>query len=195
MLILQFIITVLIADFVTGLLHWLEDAYGHESFPITGRLFTKPNILHHHDPRYFTRNSWWQSSWDLLCMGLIILAVAACCGLLTWHVWLFVILGVNANEMHKWAHRTPRENGRLITLLHRLRLIQGPRHHARHHTDPKDSHYCTLTELLNPLLDGIHFWSGLEWLIRVTLGIRRRVDKSVASHHAQSNVDDSVPAI
>ena len=64
-IVLQAAATILIADFFSGLFHWLEDAYGREDYPITGRLFTKPNILHHHDPRYFVRHSWLQSSWDL----------------------------------------------------------------------------------------------------------------------------------
>jgi hypothetical protein len=88
-------------------LHWLEDAYGREDWPITGRLVTKPNILHHHDPRYFTRYGWFHSSWDLMCLGLLILAVAWLFGVLTWQVWLFAILGSTANQIHKWAHRTP----------------------------------------------------------------------------------------
>jgi len=56
-IILEIVITFLIADLVSGLLHWFEDAYGQEHWPITGRLITRPNILHHYDPRYFTRHS------------------------------------------------------------------------------------------------------------------------------------------
>src|SRR5213078_3383108 len=105
MVVLEVIITLLVADFVSGLFHWLEDAYGREEWPITGRLVTRPNILHHHNPRYFTR-----------------------------HVWLFVALGVNANQIHKWAHRSPVENGPIITFLQCIWLLQTPRHHAQHHT-------------------------------------------------------------
>src|SRR6266516_73074 len=107
MIILETIATVLIADFVTGLVHWLEDAYGLENWLITGRFITKPNMVHHHDPRYFTRNTWLHSSWLLLCIALLVLLAAWLSGLLTWQVWLFVILGANANQIHKWAHRTP----------------------------------------------------------------------------------------
>src|SRR6185295_9793570 len=64
-IVFEILLTVLAADFVSGLVHWLEDAYGREHWPITGRLVTRPNILHHHDPRYFTRHNWLQSSWLL----------------------------------------------------------------------------------------------------------------------------------
>src|SRR6266567_1132990 len=109
MVIFEIIGTVLVADFLSGVFHWLEDAYGRENWPITGRLITKPNILHHRDARFFTRHGWWQSSWLLLCLGLVVLAGAWACGMLTWQVSLVVILGINANQVHKWAHRMPSE--------------------------------------------------------------------------------------
>jgi hypothetical protein len=182
------IVTVLIGDFVSGFFHWLEDAYGREDWPITGRLITKYNILHHHDPRHFTRNSWLESSWIMLCIiGLIVLAAWAL-GVLTWQVWLFAALGVNINQIHKWAHRTPAENGRLITVCHRLHLLQTPRHHAGHHTDPKNSHYCVLTNFLNPVLDWIRFWQGLEWVIWKLFRVRRREDASVGTSRMTRSV-------
>jgi ubiquitin-conjugating enzyme E2 variant len=185
--IIEIIAAVLVADFLSGLFHWLEDAYGHENWVITGRLITKPNILHHHDPRYFTRHGWFQSSWLLLCFGFALLASAWLLGALTWRVWLVVILGTNANQVHKWAHRTPLENGPVIAMLQRFRIVQTPRHHARHHTDPKSSHYCVLTNALNPILDGMRIWDGLEWLMRVLFGVRRRLDKSISANLRNSS--------
>jgi plasmanylethanolamine desaturase len=187
-IVLEIIITVLIADFISGCLHWFEDAYGHEDWPITGRLITKPNTLHHHDPRYFTRHSWFQSSWDLMCLCAVILAVAWLCGVLTWQVWLFVVLGSNANQIHKWAHRTPAENGLIITFLQHIRLLQTPRHHAHHHTNPKESHYCVLTNFLNPILDGVGLWQRVESLIWKLFRVRRRVDKSVSQVHSRAEI-------
>src|SRR5437879_6333673 len=111
MIILRILATVMVADFASGFFHWLEDAYGKEDWPVTGRLITKPNIVHHHDPRFFTRHSWLHSSWLLLCICLVILLIAWLCDVLTCDVWLFVALGANANQIHKWAHRTTAENG------------------------------------------------------------------------------------
>lgn len=180
-IIVGFAACVLCADFASGFFHWLEDAYGREDFPVTGRLFTKPNILHHHNPRSFIRNGWWQSSWDLTCLAALVVVGAWLLGHLTWQVWLFAFLGANANQIHKWSHRTPQENGPLISFLHRCRLVQTPRHHACHHTDPKNSHYCVLTDFLNPILDGLHAWELLERVIARLFGISRRIDTSLAS--------------
>lgn len=172
----------LAADLVTGIVHWLEDVYADESMPFIGRHVARTNIIHHHFPRHFTRLTWWQSSWLLCGLAAVFLLAAWGFGFLTWHAWLFALLSANANQIHKWAHRTRAENGPVITVLQRIRLFQTPHHHARHHTDPKDCHYCTISNLLNPLLDRINFWGGLEILVTRTTGLQRRPDTSVSGH-------------
>jgi hypothetical protein len=151
-ILLQGVGVLLLADFVAGLVHWAEDTYADESVPVIGPVLARPNIIHHHFPRYFIRLSWWQSSW-LLCLvsgGLLLAAWTT--GHLTWHVWLFAFLSANANEVHKWAHRSRTENGRIISFLQ---------------------------DLLNPVLDRLGFWSGLERVLLKTAGLRRRPDTSV----------------
>jgi plasmanylethanolamine desaturase len=175
----QIVATVFAAEFVAGLVHWFEDAYVRENTPLIGRFVGRPNTIHHHFPRYMTRHSWWQSSWDLTLLATTLVIAAWCFGLLTWQVWLFAILAANANEFHKWEHRTRKENGRLISFLQDIKLLQTSRHHALHHTDPKNSHYCTTTNLLNPVLDTLRFWDGLEWLLAKTIRLHRQPDTSV----------------
>ena len=177
--ILEFVATVLAAEFIAGLVHWFEDAYIRENTPLIGGLVGRPNIIHHHFPRYMTRHSWWQSSWDLVLIAGLLLVIAWKLNWLTWQVGLFACLTANANEFHKWSHRTRVENGRLISCLQDLLILQTARHQARHHTDPKNSHYCTITNYLNPCLDGLHFWEGLEWLLAKTIHLERRPDTSV----------------
>lgn len=177
--ILKILGCIFLVDFLSGFFHWLEDAYGNEDWPITGNLITKPNILHHHDPRYFTRYSWLYSARVLLFMGAVVMAAAYWGGFLTWTTWFFVLIGVNANEIHKWAHRTKAENGKLIAFLQRLGLLQSPAHHGQHHRGLKNSAYCVITDYLNPVLEVIRFWPTLEWLIYLLLGVSRRPDLSV----------------
>jgi plasmanylethanolamine desaturase len=176
---LQIATTVLAAEFVAGLVHWFEDAYVREDTPLIGKIIGRPNTVHHHYPRYMTRHNWWQSSFDLLCVSMFLVGVAWCLGLLAWQVWLFAVLSANANEFHKWEHRTRKENGRLISFLQDIKLLQTAKHHALHHTDPKNSHYCTTTNLLNPVLDTLRFWDGLEWILAKTIHLNRRPDTSV----------------
>lgn len=182
LVLVQMVAIVLAADFVGGFVHWVEDAYIRENTPLVGQLIGRPNTVHHHFPRHMTRYNWWYTSRDLAVVSAVLVIAAACAGWLTWQVWLFAILAANANEFHKWEHRTRKENGRLISFLQDIKLLQTAKHHARHHTDPKNSHYCTTTNLLNPVLDGIHFWGGLEWLLAKTIRLERREDTSVRGH-------------
>lgn len=170
---------ILAADLTAGLIHWIEDAYVREDTPIIGGWIGKPNTVHHHLPRRMTRNTWWQSNRDLLLAMCALVIGAAMLERLNWHVWLFAIVGGNANEVHKWSHRTRKENGWLITWLQDLRLLQTPQHHAIHHTNPKDMKYCPITNVLNPVLDGLRLWVGLEWLLEHAVGLKRQPDTSV----------------
>lgn len=170
---------ILLADFAAGLIHWIEDAYFTEDTPVLGRLLIRPNIIHHHYPRFFTRYTWFQSSWDLLILGAVVIAGAWAFNVLSWQVWLFVAVSINANEIHKWSHRTRKENGPVISKLQDWHILQTPHQHALHHTDPKNTYYCPVTNLLNPVLEKIRFWAGLEWVIWRITGIRHREDTSV----------------
>ncbi len=174
--------TILIADFMTGFVHWMEDAYIREDWPVLGAVVARPNILHHHLPRHFVRKTWLQSCGIELAAGAVLIAAAWGLDLLTWHVCLFALLVGNANEIHKWTHRSRRENGRWISLLHDLRVLQTPKHHAIHHTDPKSTHYCVITDFLNPPLERIRFWVRIECSLRKLAGFRRRADTSNRRH-------------
>ena len=98
---------------------------------------------------------------------------------LTWQVWLFVLIAINANQIHKWAHCNPRENGLLVTFLQKIHLLQTQRHHARHHSGLKDSHYCPVTNVLNPVLDQLRVWKTFERINEVVFGLKRRPDPTV----------------
>ena len=175
----QVVVVVGLADFVAGLVHWAEDAYFDEDTPVIGPRIIVPNIVHHHLPRYFTRLSWWRSSRDLLLVGGLLLLAAWPLGLLSWQLLLFVAVSVNANEIHKMAHRTRAENGWFISKLQDWRVLQTPRHHGLHHSDPKNTYYCPVTNYVNPLLEQVQFWDRLEALIALRTGVKHRHDTAV----------------
>jgi plasmanylethanolamine desaturase len=164
--------SVVLADFVSGVVHWAEDTYARFKPRRKLRvinLIARDNEVHHRRPRDFLKRTWWESSWDLLLIGALIIAAACALGHLSVAVLLFVLLSVNANQMHKWAHRNPRENPLLVTWLQRTHLLQSPRHHGKHHGGKKDSHYCVVTNFLNPLLEELRFWRRMERVVaRVT---------------------------
>ena len=167
---------VALADFVSGFVHWAEDSYGNVDTPILGKHAIEPNLRHHRYPREFLRNGYWQSSWDLWMIGMVVLAIAWFFNALGWEVCLFVALAVNANQFHKWAHRNRTENGLIVTALQRARLLPTQAHHAGHHRGLRNSHYCTVTNFVNPVADKLDLWRGLERLITRVSGVLPRVD-------------------
>jgi ubiquitin-conjugating enzyme E2 variant len=178
-ILLKIIVTWLITDWVSGFVHWVEDSYGHPFQPFVGRRVTKPNLLHHYRPRAFVNNSWYASAELLLAACVVSLLIALVLGRLTPMVILAAVLGANANQIHKWSHCSKHENGALIVALQRLKFIQSPDHHSKHHLNRRDSHYCVLTDFMNPILDACKFWRGLENLVNRLLGIKKRDDDAM----------------
>ena len=171
---LDVILVVLAVDFGSGLLHWLEDSNGNPHWPVTGKWITAPNILHHDASGAFTENSWLRSAAVLLVIGAVVIAGAWLIGALTWQVLLLVAIGVNANEIHKWNHLPRKGRSKLVIALQEVRLLQTAKHHGKHHVGSKDTHYCVVTNLLNPVLDAVQFWHGLEWIVERSLVVSRR---------------------
>lgn len=67
---------IFLVDFVSGVIHWFEDSYGRPEWPLSGKWITIPNIIHHHDPTYFTKHSWFKSTEVLLAPGAAAILVA-----------------------------------------------------------------------------------------------------------------------
>ncbi len=171
----EIVAVVLLADLVSGLVHWWEDSYARvDRGPL--RRLAVDNLRHHLRPREFLAKGYWESSWDLWLLAVAVVAASVALDAFSWHVALFAALSANANQIHKWTHRTRDENGGLIGGLQRLHLLQTPRHHSRHHQGARDSHYCVITNFLNPLLEEVQFWRRLERAIECVSGLRRRSD-------------------
>lgn len=168
--------TLVAADVLTGLVHWWEDAYAQESWPVLGPLVAAPNLLHHRDPRAMTRQSWWKNVDVPVVLGVVVLAVAAALHHLTWQLSLGIALAAVTNLVHRWAHQSPAENGRLVTWMQDVGVLQSRAQHALHHRWPRTSHYCALTNLVNPVAERLQLWTRLERAIETLTGLQRRVE-------------------
>ncbi|MEZ5978834.1 MAG: fatty acid desaturase CarF family protein [Planctomycetota bacterium] len=166
----------LLTDLVSGVVHWAEDTFGTERTPVVGPLIIAPNEEHHARPAAMVAKSWWQTSWELWCASAAIVVVAWALGALTWEVGLFAALCANANQVHKWTHMRRRDVPRPVRWAQRAGLLQSPRGHAAHHRGAKNTHYCTLTDWLNPLLERVNFWRRLESVTVPLFGAPRRAD-------------------
>ena len=177
----MFIITkvlsvVFLADFVSGFFHWLEDVYAKPGMLFIHQIAVD-NELHHTRPREFLKKNWLESSWDVGLVSIFLMTIAWWTNTLTWPIVLFVVLSTNANQIHKWAHQNSKENNAVVRFLQKYYVLQTTRHHAKHHSKEKNTHYCVITNLLNPVLEKVNFWRQLERFNLVVFGL-----KTNASH-------------
>lgn len=166
-------ISVVFADLLSGIVHWLEDTYGNPNskFLGIGKHIVVPNLVHHFKQRELIKGRWYDRIWTSAVFLLILLAVLYAFGLTSRIVYITFAIAVWGNEIHCWSHRTPQENGKIITFLQRYYIVQSPKQHAKHHKAPYSGNYCAMTPFLNPILEAIYFWRILEFLLRI-LGIK-----------------------
>ncbi|MEO0818291.1 MAG: fatty acid desaturase CarF family protein [Pseudomonadota bacterium] len=168
----------MLADFVSGVFHWFEDRYGNPKWPILGATI-RANQEHHHRPRAFLNGSFLKRNREVFFIGAAFFAAFWALGWLNLFTGSAVAFGMFANEFHRAAHRSPKENGHLISAVQKTGLAQSFAHHAAHHRKGKDTHYCVMTNYLNPALERVRFFQTLEVIIKRLTGIVPRLDDSV----------------
>lgn len=157
----QLLLGWLIADLLSGLVHWLEDRVLWVGMPLLSRSVVEPNRLHHREPDAFLAQS-------LLARNSTTWAAVAAIAL-AWHmiasfswVWIGALAGgLAVTEVHVRAHRTSGLRG-YYRALQEIGIVQSAAHHWQHHRYPMDRRYCVLTNWLNPLLDRAGIWTRLE---------------------------------
>lgn len=162
----QLLLGWLLADFLSGVLHWAEDRFGpgREGWPLIGRHVFAPNLLHHSDPTAFLESGFIGRNWTTWAVALPIAALLVLAfGPQPW-IFSAAIAGGLANEIHAWAHRKTMAP-RWALALQKIGLMQSPRHHAVHHVPHHRRHYCIISDWLNPVLDHFEFWFSIEKLL------------------------------
>ena len=165
--------SLLIVDLITGILHWAEDTW---TAPGASKLLdtwvVRDNIEHHRRPGTIRAGDYWSTNRVCIVLALVVTGVLAALHVHAWQAYLIVALLSQSNQIHLWAHssRAPLP----VRLFQHVGLLQSPAQHAQHHKKPYAMRYCTTTNYLNPLLDAVAFWRGLEWLFeRCGLTVRR----------------------
>lgn len=150
----------LIADFLGGVAHWIEDRYFRLDWPLIGKHITAPNELHHREPRAFLNQGYWSRNWTAMALAIPLFLLTYAITLSPWCIALLFLS--QANEIHAWSHQ--RCSG-FIRVLQEIGLLSSCRQHGQHHKAPFDCRYCVLTDWLNPLLDYSRFWHGMETIL------------------------------
>jgi ubiquitin-conjugating enzyme E2 variant len=164
----------LLADLLSGIVHWMGDTLGNVNTPWFGPAFAQPFREHHEAPRAIAAHGFIETNGNT-CIVALPPMVAAHLWMIPTPGWRFylaafvvslALFGIATNQCHKWAHslRVPRS----VTLLQRWGLIIGPDHHERHHMWPHRTHYCVLSGWMNVVADRLRLFRGAEALIRRT---------------------------
>ena len=163
----------LLADLFSGVLHWIEDTYN------VHKLFICANRYHHIKPHAMVKHGIWFTidTSVYLTVPLALLNAATAQNILLYLVLLF---GSFANLIHKWSHTIKAKLPAPVRIMQATGLFCSPRHHRKHHLNNLTC-YCAMTNYLNPLLDSIKFWRGLEHLIYAATRIapRTKTDREV----------------
>ncbi len=163
-----------LADLVSGVVHWLADRYGTEQTPLLGANFIRPFREHHTDPKAITHHDFIETNGSSCILSAPVLGVAffvlpATPSLVTTFVLsetlAFCLAIFATNQFHKWAHTD--SPPRFVSLLGKTSLILTSQHHDIHHSAPFDRNYCITTGWWNPLLERFSVFSRVETILDV----------------------------
>jgi sterol desaturase/sphingolipid hydroxylase (fatty acid hydroxylase superfamily) len=184
----------LMADFLSGVAHWMGDTVGDQHTPLIGKNFVTPFRMHHVDPKDITRHDFVETNGNSTIASVpVVLALLwimpSTAGLA---LYLCLMLAIAAffvfctNQFHKWAHADSAP--RAVRWLQRKGLILSPQHHAIHHASPHDKYYCITVGWMNPVLTRIRFFRACEavvgWVWPSMLHLSERQAAQAASRDA-----------
>jgi hypothetical protein len=168
----------LLADFLSGTVHWFADTFGHESWPLIGQSLIRPFREHHVDPASITKHDFVEtngSSFLLVAIASAALASLDLPFLAKWGLAEDSLLGLAApallflsitNEIHKMAHLGEKAPAWFRKIASRGWLLSAIKH-RHHHCGNFDKHFCITTGWLNGVLDRVRFFKSLEIFIRL----------------------------
>jgi len=176
-IILQIIIGFFLADFLSGLFHWIEDTYLDYciNIPILKDI-SKGNEMHHYFPRAILKNSYFQNIQITTIITTIVYIIIYLLNknLLFDYKYLFLILFIFSSIspiIHRFSHMRECEKDPFILFLQNIGIITSNEHHKMHHID-SDLKYCINTPYLNMILDSIYFWRIIEFFIFIISGLK-----------------------
>lgn len=177
----------IMADFISGFVHWLGDTWGSTDMPILGKALIRPFREHHVDEKAMTRHDYIETN-GANCLLAVPVAAGALLIPLTIEGWvgvgLFGLVSIGSmifwvmmtNQIHKWSHLDADKTPKILKALQKVHLILPPEHHRIHHTPPFDTYYSITTGWWNWPLAKIGFYRHAERLVTAVTGLVPRKD-------------------
>lgn len=159
-----------LADIISGLVHWFADTYGKVEWPIIGNTFIRSFLEHHIDPLSITRHDWIETNGANFFIGipLLILMYLFEAFIPNTIIILFALTNIwtaLTNQFHKWAH-TPRPN-QLAKILQASKLVLSTETHAQHHKSPFDINYNITNGHTNIIFERFKIYRRLEKIFSI----------------------------
>lgn len=184
----------ILADFASGVIHWIADTWGSETMPVLGRRFLRPFRVHHVNPDDFLKRNFIDTNGDVAMISLPFLLLIFFIPLD--NVWgqaaaafmiAYCACALPTNQVHQWAHMSHPPG--LVRWLQQRGLLLSREQHQLHHTSPFAMNYCISTGWCNHLLTAISFFPTMEWLISRLTGVQPRSDDQIFTelNHTESN--------
>jgi len=174
-----------LADFLSGVVHWLSDTWGTLDTPFVGQTFIRSFREHHLEPFAITHHDFIETNGDNCMLTIPFLTMTSFIPIRPNNVYdLFLVSFITllcfwvmiTNQIHKWSHT--RKPSRFVAILQELNIILSRQDHNKHHQIPFDRNYCITNGWLNPWLTSIGFWRRAEDAITALTGaIPRQDDK------------------
>jgi len=154
----------ILADLGSGVLHWSVDNYGNGGTPVMGGIIAAFQG-HHSAPWTITERGFCNNVYKL-CTPFGILPMAlinAISGPFTTFFWtVFCVMEILSQEFHKWSHMTKSETPVFASWLQKLGLTVPRTMHALHHNAPYEGNYSIISGITNRVLDRSGFFRWLE---------------------------------
>lgn len=179
----SFVLSMLVADFFSGIMHWGADTYGSLETPVFGQSIIRSFREHHVVPTAICHHDFIEANGDNCAITLPVIILTAfntfdqdnLYALFVHNFLLFTAFwAALTNQIHKWSHTYKLPY--YVTLLQDYGIIISKRDHAVHHRNPFDKYYCITNGWLNPVLANIQFWKSLENVITYVTGAVARED-------------------
>jgi ubiquitin-conjugating enzyme E2 variant len=177
------VLSMCIADFFSGIVHWGADTWGSLETPFVGNSIIRSFREHHLAPTAMCHHDVFETNGDNCLLTLPFMLLAAVMNLKQDSLYMlfvhnFLVLlclwVAITNQIHKWSHIY--KPSMLVSAMQNYGVILSKRDHAVHHRNPFDKYYCITNGWLNPLLASIDFWKRLEGVITFLTGETPRED-------------------
>jgi len=191
MILIEILAAWLLADLISGAVHWWEDRYldGNYSLSFLDSI-AEDNDLHHRQPTAMLLGTPWTNIKSSVIAAVPLASILWLVGAPR-ILWLGVLFTSVGNLIHRWSHVPQRQLHWSIKFMQRVGLFQSAEEHDLHHRSMKKlipKHlagykFCPMTNYLNPVIDGLRIWYGLEWVLyklgwETTKKIKERHEKA-----------------